>query len=188
MAMPKSNRTLIGSSIPPFRLVFFMWLVFVAEGYFGVNLGFLGIDPRTTFGLVGIALAPLLHGNVIHLISNTIPLLFLGAVLFFYYHRIASAVFIRCYVIANIMVWAFARPSLHIGASGLVYGLASFLIFFGLFRRDLQSLFISVVVVMLYGGIFYGVLPSNPLVSWESHFFGAAVGLWTALSFRNKRI
>ncbi|MDX1630208.1 MAG: rhomboid family intramembrane serine protease, partial [Fulvivirga sp.] len=101
---------------------------------------------------------------------------------------VASAVFVRCYFVTNMLVWLLARPSIHIGASGLVYGLASFLIFFGLFRRDLGSLFISLVVILLYGGIFYGVLPSNPLVSWESHFFGAAVGFWTALSFRKRHI
>lgn len=185
--MASQDRTLIASSIPPFRLVFFMWLVYSAEAYFQLSVGFLGIMPRTAFGSLGILFAPLLHGNAIHLISNTIPLLFLGAVLFFYYHRIAPAVFLRCYFITNILVWLFGRPSLHIGASGLIYGLASFLIFFGFLRRDLRSLFISVIVTMLYGGIFYGVLPSNPLVSWESHLFGAMVGLWAAISFRAKR-
>lgn len=182
------ERTLIGSSIAPFRLVFFMWFIFTLERYFLIDLKFLGILPRTLFGLVGIAFAPLLHGNIIHLISNTVPLLFLGAVLFFYYHRIAPQVFLRCYFITNCLVWLFARPSIHIGASGLVYGLASFLIFFGLFRRDLRSLFISIIVVMLYGGIFYGALPSNPLVSWESHLFGAVVGFWSAVDFRKKRV
>ncbi|MDX1629093.1 MAG: hypothetical protein R3345_10370, partial [Fulvivirga sp.] len=90
--MADDNRTLIGSSVPPFRLVFFMWLVFTMEAYFYIDLGYLGILPRTVFGLVGVLFAPLLHGNVMHLISNTIPLLFLGGVLFFYYHRVASAV------------------------------------------------------------------------------------------------
>jgi len=183
-----SDRTLIGSSIPAFRLVFFMWLVYTIEGFFSFDLGFLGIYPRDLFGLIGIIVAPVLHGDLIHLISNTIPLLFLGVVLFFYYNRIANAVFFRCYFVTNVLVWVFARPSIHIGASGLVYGLASFLIFFGFFRRDLLSILVSVIVTFLYGGFFYGVLPSNPMVSWESHLFGALVGFWTAMSFRSKKI
>lgn len=182
-----NNRTIIGSSIPPFRLVFLMWLVYYAERNLGYDLGVFGIHPRELFGLLGILFAPLLHGGVIHLISNTIPLLFLGSVLYFYSPRLAPAVFIRCYFITNVFVWLFARPSIHIGASGLIYGLASFLIFYGLFKRDFQSLFISVIVLCLYGGIFYGVLPSNAYISWESHLFGAMVGIWTAISFRNKK-
>jgi len=186
--MAYGEKTLIGSSIPPFRIVFFMWLVFYLEGFFAVDAGFLGIYPRDIFGLVGVFLAPLLHGNLIHLISNTVPLLFLGAVLFFYYSKIASSEFLRCYLITNILVWCFARPSLHIGSSGLVYGLASFLIFFGLLRRDVKSLFISAIVLIAYGGIFYGVLPTNPYVSWESHLFGALVGVWSAVSFKNRKV
>jgi len=185
--MAYGNKTLIGSSIPPFRILFFMWLVFYLEGFFSFDAGFLGIYPRDFFGLVGVVFAPVLHGNLMHLISNTVPLLFLGAVLFFYYSKLAPAVFLRCYLVTNILVWCFARPSLHIGASGLVYGLASFLIFYGLFRRDLKSLFISGVVILAYGGIFYGVLPTNPFVSWESHLFGALVGLWSAISFKNRK-
>lgn len=181
------SRTIIGSSVPPFRLVFLMWLVYYVERQSGYDLGIFGIHPRELFGLLGILFAPLLHGGVIHLISNTIPLLFLGAVLFFYYHRLAPAVFARCYLVTNVLVWLFARPNIHIGASGLIYGLASFLIFYGLFKRDFQSLFISVIVLFLYGGIFYGVLPSNPYISWESHLFGAMVGVWTAISFRYKK-
>lgn len=181
------SRTVIGSSIPPIRLVFLMWLVYYAERQTGYDLGIFGIQPRDLFGLIGVLFAPMLHGGVVHLISNTVPLLFLGAVLFFYYNKIAPGVFIRCYLVTNLLVWLFARQSIHIGASGLVYGLASFLIFYGLFKRDFQSLLISVIVLFLYGGIFYGVLPSNPYISWESHLFGAMVGVWTAISFRYKK-
>ena len=182
-----NNRTIIGSSIPPFRLVFLMWLAYYVERQSGIDLGVFGIQPRDLFGLLGILFAPLLHGGLIHLVSNTIPLLFLGAVLFFYYDNLASFVFLRCYFITNLLVWFFARSSIHIGASGLIYGLASFLIAYGLLRRDFQSLFISIIVLLLYGSIFYGVLPSNPYISWESHLFGAMVGIWTAISFKNKK-
>jgi membrane associated rhomboid family serine protease len=164
-----------------------MWAAFYLEIILGMPFSYFGIVPRTVLGLVGIFSAPLIHGDFLHLVSNTIPLLFLGSVLFFFYGRIGGQVFLRAYFWTNILVWLFARPANHIGASGLVYGLAFFLIFFGLFRRDFMSLFISILVLALYGGIFYGVLPSDPRVSWESHFAGALVGISTAITFSRQK-
>ncbi|MBL0744326.1 rhomboid family intramembrane serine protease [Chryseolinea sp. Jin1] len=164
-----------------------MWAAFYLEIVIGIPLREFGIVPRTLHGLVGIFVAPLLHGDILHLISNTIPLLFLGVVLFFFYNKIGGAVFFRAYFWTNALVWLFARPANHIGASGVVYSLAFFLIFFGIFRRDFLSLFISVVVIILYGSVFYGVLPTDPRVSWESHFAGALVGIGSAITFSNKK-
>ena len=166
-----------------------MWAVFSFEFYFGYNLGWLGIRPRTATGLIGLITAPLLHDGLAHIISNTLPLLFLGSVIFFFYERIGGIVFFRCYFITNLLVWLFSpRDSYHIGASGLIYGLSSFLIFFGILRKDFWSLSISVVVFLMYGGIFYGVLPSDPRISWESHLAGAIVGAATAFDLRKKNL
>ncbi|NOT76131.1 MAG: rhomboid family intramembrane serine protease [Cyclobacteriaceae bacterium] len=165
-----------------------MWLVFTIEFFYGLDFTWLGILPRTIFGLIGIFTAPMIHGDLTHLISNTVPLLFLGSVIFFFYDRIGGIVFFRCYIITNILVWIFSpRVSYHIGASGLVYGLSSFLIFFGLIRKDFWSLFISITVFLMYGGIFYGVLPTDPRISWESHLAGAVVGAVTAFDLANKK-
>lgn len=185
-----ASRTIIGSSVIPFRLVFIMWAIFFVDTLLPyIHLNAFGIYPRTVFGLIGIITAPMLHGSPAHLISNTIPLLFLGAVLFFFYSSIAESVFLRAYFWTNILVWLFARDANHIGASGLVYGLAFFLIFFGIFRRDFVSIFISIIVLLLYGGVFYGVLPTEPGVSWESHLGGALVGISTAVTYsRHKRV
>ncbi|WP_228450589.1 rhomboid family intramembrane serine protease [Chryseolinea soli] len=182
-----SDTSVIGSSVVPIRLVFLMWAAFYVEVMFGLPLRQFGIVPRTFQGLLGIFLGPLLHGSILHLISNTIPLLFLGAVLFFFYNRIGAQVFFRGYFWTNILVWLFARPANHIGASGLVYALAFFLIFFGIFRRDFLSIFVSVVVLILYGSVFYGVLPTDPEISWESHFAGALVGIGSAITFSKKK-
>ncbi len=180
------QRTLLGSSVVPLRLVFFMWLVFSIQFFYQIELGWLGIRPRNLPGLVGILTAPLVHGNLRHLIANTVPLLFLGSVLYFYYPKLAGAVFTRSYLITNLLVWVFSpRISYHIGASGIVYGLAAFLILFGLLRRDFWSLLISLIVFAMYGGIFYGVLPLHPHVSWESHLAGALVGFASAIQYRN---
>lgn len=182
-----ANRSVLGSVVVPLRLVFLMWLFFFVEYNFGYPLSAFGIHPRSLLGLIGIFFAPMLHGNLGHLISNTFPLVFLGGVLFYFYPRIAVNVFFRAYVWTNILVWLFARNANHIGASGLVYGIAFFLIFFGLLRRDFLSLAISIVTILLYGGVFYGVLPSDPAISWESHFGGALVGITSAVTFSAKR-
>ena len=172
----------ISSSATPFRIVFLMWLVFTLEYVYGWQISPFGIIPRSLVGLIGIFTSPLIHGSLSHLISNTIPLLFLGSVIVFFYDKIGSVIFFRAYFWTNMLVWLFARPdSNHIGASGIVYALATFLIFFGFFRRDFRSLFISICILALYGSVFFGILPSDPRVSWESHLAGALVGFATAL-------
>jgi membrane associated rhomboid family serine protease len=114
-------------------------------------------------------------------------MIFLGIVLFYFYGQIGGRVFLRAYFWTNILVWLFARPANHIGASGVVYAIAFFLIFFGFFRRDFVSIIISLIVIILYGGVFYGVLPTDPRVSWESHFAGALVGIGSAITFSDKK-
>jgi membrane associated rhomboid family serine protease len=183
-----AESSVFGSAAVPFRLVIIMWAAFFVELLFNVPLSMFGIVPRELMGLIGILTSPMLHGSMNHLISNTVPLLFLGSVLFFFYKNIGGTVFFRCYFWTNIIVWAFARSgSNHIGASGVVYGLACFLIFFGMFRRDFVSMIISIIVIVLYGGIFMGVLPTDPRISWESHFAGALVGAYTAIGFSKKK-
>jgi len=160
-----------------------MWLVFTIEFQFHIKLGFLGIYPRTFSGLAGILATPLLHSDALHLASNTVPLILLGSALYIFYNQIASSVFIQCYFIPSVLVWIFGRSSYHIGASGLIYGLAFFLMTFGLFRTNFRSLLISLTIISLYGGLFYGILPDKPGLSWESHLMGAIVGVATASAY-----
>lgn len=175
--MPKSG------IVPPLRLCFFMWLVFTIEFYTKIDFGYLGIYLREISGLIGVAMAPLLHGNFNHLASNTIPLLVLGGSLYFFYPRIAPRVFLHAYFFTNILVWIFGRPFYHIGASGLIYALASFLVFFGLFKRNFKSVIISAFMIFLYGGLAYGLFSFDDRISWESHLMGAVVGLASAFTF-----
>lgn len=157
-----------------------MWAVFSLEFYLHLDLGFLGILPRTVSGLIGIFTAPLIHGDTGHLMSNTLPLLFLGATLYLFYERIATLVFFQCYFLTNLLVWLFGREFYHIGASGVIYALASFLVFMGIFDRHFRSILISAIVILFYGGLIYGIFPTQANISWESHLFGAIVGLGTA--------
>ena len=171
--------------VVPSRVVFFMWALFFLELTFHVDLSRFGILPRTGIGLLGIVTFPLLHGSVGHLVSNTMPLLFLGTALYMFYDRIADRVFLQCYFLTGILVWILGRTSIHIGASGLIYGLASFLIFIGFFRQDFRSIIISLIVIFLYSGLFYGLLPIQSGVSWESHLLGGIVGFLSAVNAGN---
>ncbi len=174
------------SALPPLRLVFLMWLIFYIQLLSGFDFGPLGILPRNVYGLIGIFMAPLIHGNINHLVSNTLPILFLGGVVFFFYPRIAVRVFFQGYFFTNALVWIFGRTHFHIGASGLVYSLAAFLVFNGFFKRDALSVVISLIVMIIYGGLIYGVFPNEPWVSWESHLMGAIVGIGSALFLGKK--
>jgi membrane associated rhomboid family serine protease len=176
------------SFIVPSRMLFLMWLIFFIELNFGINLAIFGILPREAFGLMGILFAPLLHSSIIHLVSNTLPLLFLGITLYYFYGNIAKKVFLASYFLTGSLVWLFGRTTFHIGASGLIYGIASFLFFSGIVRAEFKSLIISLAVVLTYGGLVWGILPSIPGLSWESHFFGALVGGVAAFVYRNKAI
>jgi len=177
----------ISSLIIPLRMVFVMWAVFFIDPFLPfIDFRAFGILPRSLFGLIGIFTAPLIHGNLTHLISNTLPLLLLGTTLYFFYNRIANNVFFGIYLVSNALVWLLARSSIHIGASGVIYGLAGFLIFYGIFRKDLKSLLISIIITLLYGGLVYGIFPNQPGISWESHLLGGITGAFFAMQFSKK--
>lgn len=182
--MPQNYRN---SVVPPLRLAFLMWIIFSFEFFLNLDFGFLGVHPRHLAGLIGIFTSPLIHGNFQHIVSNTIPLILLGTTLFVFYNAIAVRVFLQCYIFTGILVWVFGREFWHIGASGVIYGLAFFLISYGFFRKDFRSLLISIIVVSIYGGLVYGVLPTRANISWESHLFGGLVGIATAYTLRHTR-
>ena len=103
--------SVFGSSVVPFRLVFLMWAAFYVEYFYGWPLSYFGIVPWSPMGLIGIFTAPMLHGSLNHLVSNTVPLLFLGTVLYFFYERIGGVVFFRAYFWTNVLVWLFEPES-----------------------------------------------------------------------------
>ena len=177
--IPKLNR--LNFNVP-IQLVFLMWLAFSLQAHLAMDFGFLGIFPRRLIGLPGIITGPIIHGSYGHILSNSFPVLFLGATLFYFYPDTALRVFFQCYFMTNLFVWLFARPYYHIGASGLVYALALFLISMGLFKRSLKSIVVSLVVILLYGGLLYNFDNLQPNISYESHAFGAMVGIGVAYS------
>ncbi len=169
--------------IYPLIFVAILWVIHFISWYWDIETYRLGVFPRTFEGLIGIFTSPLIHGSWNHLFSNTLPLLVLGFVILSTYPRISKRVIPWIYFLTGFWVWAAARPVYHIGASGIVYGLASFLFFIGIFRRDKKSIAVALFVAFLYGSLIWGILPFWPGISWESHLFGAVAGLLSALVF-----
>src|SRR5215831_3919539 len=147
-----------------------------------------GVRPREPAGLVGILFAPLLHGGFGHLIANSPPLLVLGTAMLYLYPQASLRVLPAVYFGPGIAVWLFARGSSHVGASGLVYGLASYILVAGLIRRDRRAIAASLLVCFMYGALVWGVLPIDPGVSWETHLAAALIGVALALLLRKRDI
>lgn len=134
--------------------------------------------------MIGIFTSPFIHGDWQHLFSNILPFFMLSFVIFYFYQRVAVGSFVLIYVLTGFMVWFLARPVYHIGASGVVYGLVSFVFWLGIFRRNIKSIVLALSVLTLYSGYFLGIVPFKEGVSWESHLFGAIVGILIAFVFK----
>jgi len=169
-------------------LVFVALIVFVklAENYLGYKGIKLGVFPRTLEGLLGIITAPFIHGDWKHLFNNALPLIVLGTYLRFFYKEISKEVFFWSWLMSGLWLWSIGRPSFHIGASGLVYALASFLFFSGLIRKHTRLMAVSLVVVFLYGSLIWGIFPIKTHISWEGHLSGGIAGVLLAWWFREQ--
>ncbi|MFM8431214.1 MAG: rhomboid family intramembrane serine protease, partial [Bacteroidota bacterium] len=142
--------------------------------------------PRSLEGLIGIAISPFLHSDLDHLVSNTIPILIVGAGLFHFYKSIATKVIVLIWILTGAWVWLIGRQEYHIGASGLIYGMVVFLFFSGIFRKDVRLMAISMLVVFLYGSLAWGILPIDPRQSWETHLAGSIAGLFVAIYYKSE--
>lgn len=177
------------SLVVPLLILFVMWLVKIIEYYGKFDLSYLGILPLKAKGLVGIITAPFIHENFDHLISNSIPLFLLTLCLFYFYKGISGKVLLLIYFINGICVWLSGRDAYHIGASGLVYGLAGFLFFSGILRRDSRLAAITMVITFLYGSMVWGIFPDffpDKNISFEGHFWGLAAGVIFAVYYRKQ--
>ena len=182
----KKEVTVINSARVPFILVLLMWLVFVIEWVFQLKgISQWGIHPRHVDGLWGLLFSPFIHGGFDHIINNTPPIFILTWALFYFYRRIAYEVLALSAIVGGAFVWIAARDSFHIGMSGVIYALAFFIFFSGVFRKEPKLLAIALFVVFLYGSMVWGVFPIDLTVSFEGHFFGALTG--TALAYFYQR-
>jgi membrane associated rhomboid family serine protease len=162
-----------------------VWLGFLVQAFPFFNTTAWGIIPRYTESLRGILTAPLMHGGWEHILSNSVPMAVLLLMLFYFYRKIAWLSLGLIWILTGVAVWFLARGhSVHIGASGVIYGLVAFVFWNGIFRRDLKSIVLLLIVTVLYSGMLYGILPNQPGVSWESHLYGGLVGILVAYLMR----
>ena len=162
--------------------------VHVISWALGLDLQRFGVHPRDVAGLAGIVVAPMLHGDVAHLASNALPLLIAGTALLYLYPDSSRTVLPAVYLGPGILVWLFGRDSIHIGASGLVYGIVAYVFVGGILRRDRRAWAASILVAFFYGALVWGVLPIKHGVSWETHLAAAAIGVVLAIALRRRDI
>ena len=183
MLMEEKKKFIHSLVFPTFFLVL-IWIIKITEAALGTSFAHLGLFPLEASGLKGILFSPLIHSDFKHLIDNSVPLYFLSIAIFYFYRPVAYQVFFLVWFITGLIVWLTARPAYHIGASGLVYGFASFVFFSGVIRNNIHLLAISLIVVFMYGSLIWGILPYDVRISWESHLVGGVSGLGIALFYR----
>ena len=175
------------SMIIPGIFISLMWLTRVVEVLFAIDFSSFGIYPLTVRGLQGIIFSPFIHADFDHLFNNSLPLFLLTVALFYFYSEVALKVFIWTFFLTGLLVWIAGRDAWHIGASGLVYGLASFLFFSGIIRRYFRLIALSLLIVFLYGSMVWGLFPGiYKNVSWESHMLGFFSGIVLSVWYRKE--
>jgi membrane associated rhomboid family serine protease len=171
----KSQAQILGSTTAG------LWVVEIIDTLLRHGLDRFGIHPRNADWVWGILFAPFLHGSFEHLISNTVPFIILGWLIMIRDTKEFFTVSAITAITAGLGVWLFGAPnSVHIGASGVVFGYLGFLLLRGYFERSLYSILLSVGVGVLYGGVLWGVLPGQAGISWEGHLFGFLGGVLAA--------
>jgi membrane associated rhomboid family serine protease len=165
-----------------------MWIVFLATTVSGDALLSLGIVPRTTTGLRGILFAPFLHGSLAHIVANSIPFVVLGWLVMLRDARHFVPATLSAMIGSGLMAWLFGAPgSIHIGASGVIFGYLGFLILSGWFARSFLSVLLSLIVTALWGGMVLGVMPGHAGISWQAHLGGFLGGVLAASMFKESR-
>ncbi|CAN5185300.1 rhomboid family intramembrane serine protease [soil metagenome] len=183
--MPEERRDILLPFLFPAILTVVLVMMKLFEVTQDMPLFKLGIHPRDVGGMLGIITSPLIHGDWQHLLSNASPILVLGWMVGYFYPHAAMGVLLHSWWATGVLVWLLAGgPAWHIGASGVVYAWAFFLLASGLLRKERRRSVVVAVIVLLYGGLLWGLMPGQIGISWESHMAGAAVGLVLALLYR----
>ena len=186
--MKPDLQRIAASAIIPLFLLFVMYALEVLETGMDWDFTRLGVYPREQRGVFGIFAHPLVHGSWRHLWANSLPFLFLSWCLFYFYRGIAPVILFLVWVGCGVLTWAIGKPGWHVGASGIIYGLAFFLFFSGLLRKYVPLVAISLLVTFLYGGLVWNMMPqfARPTTSWEGHLSGAVAGTLCAFAFKNE--
>jgi membrane associated rhomboid family serine protease len=169
----------------PILYVIGIWLLYWIEIQFNFNFNKFGVFPRSLEGFRGVFLMHFIHSNTSHLFNNSIPLFVLLTSLFYFYKEVAYKVLFLGGFLTGLCTWIIARESYHIGASGIVYLLFSFVFFSGVIRKHYRLVALSLIVIFLYGSMIWYVLPIKEGMSWEGHLSGFLIGLFFAVMYRN---
>lgn len=165
-----------------------MWVVFLATTLSRDALLSLGIVPRTMTGFRGILFAPFLHGSLAHIMANSIPFVVLGWLVMLRDARHFVPVTLVAMIGSGLVAWLLGAPgSIHIGASGVIFGYLGFLILSGWFARSFSSILLSLLVTALWGGMVLGVMPGQAGISWQAHLGGFLGGVIAAAMFKAPR-
>lgn len=181
---PRAKRNFMTAVRFSTGFVALIWVVFVLDRLLGLDLYRFGLLPQTKSGLTGLVMTPLLHASWQHLLSNTLPVLVAGTAILFLYPNSAIRVIPVIYFGSSLVVWVFGRPDVHIGASGLIYGLLAYVFVGGIMRRDMRSIGVSLLIWFLYGSLLSGLVPRSGPVSWELHLSGFVLGVVLSIMYR----
>jgi membrane associated rhomboid family serine protease len=184
--MRPEERSILKSFLPGLFFVMVLWVIKGIELHYDKSFVEFGIFPGDLNSLKGIITMPFIHGDVSHLFSNSVPLVILLAFMFYFYRELAMKVILYIWLLQGIWLWLGGRETWHIGASGIVYGLASFVLLSGLLRKERRLMALSLIVVFLYGGMVWGFFPLFIGISWEAHLFGAIAGCVLAWGYRKE--
>lgn len=183
---------LIDDILWPAVFIVFFWLIFFANEAYNLHLQDFGVRPRSIHGLIGILSMPFLHGDFEHLFSNTIPFFVSGTFIFHFFDRVKWKIILIIWYFSGLGIWVFGDPmSIHIGASGLVYGMVAFLMTSGFIRKNKELTAVALVLIFLYGSMVWGLFPQFSWfreinISWEGHLFGTLSGVALALFYRKE--
>jgi membrane associated rhomboid family serine protease len=170
----------------PFIYLFLVIAMYMVQVNFPEIETTLALYPRHFKYILGVVTTVFLHANVSHLSSNVLPLAACLFGLFYFYKTIAKQVLFISHLLSGFLIWLLARPSFHIGASGLVYALVFFILISALVRKNKQLMVVAFIILVFQNGLIWGVFPQDNQVSWESHLLGAVVGIVLAVLYRNK--
>ncbi len=177
----RTQVTTLGTALGAF------WMTFAVNTVLGGALTSFGIVPRSVTGLRGILFAPFLHGSLTHLVSNTIPFAALGWMVMLRDSRHFVPVTLFSMLGAGLMAWTLGAPgSVHIGASGVVFGYLGFLLLAGVYARSFGSIMLSLVTAGMWGGLVLGIAPGQVGISWQAHLGGFIGGILAARYFRKR--